>query len=211
MGSNDNKISLKQNQFHCKRIDLIRLARLELNETLFLWWNLNIGVSFAFYQQLGNIVDINWNGELAFFHIVALMWSAVFPTTSCDCVLLLEIAVTWWINWISLAAANIPWVSGAGPRSKSQTNKDAFSTILCLWTPGLNSSHSKHMLHGVRSTGSPPAGHRGGLCLSCWSWLQESSDRCCGRTHNCVWSGGGCRECKCLWHVCFVSEEDGKG
>lgn len=67
-----------------------------------------------------------------------------------------------WINRISFAAANITQVSGAGPQSKSQTNKDAFSTILCLLTPGLNSSHSKHMLHGVRSTGSHPRGTAAG-------------------------------------------------
>lgn len=43
-----------------------------------------------------------------------------------------------------------------GLQNKTQTNKDAFSTILCLLTPGLNSLHSKHMLHGVRSNSSYP-------------------------------------------------------
>lgn len=32
-----------------------------------------------------------------------------------------------------------------------QTNKDAFSFIICLLTPGLNSFHSKHTLQEVRS------------------------------------------------------------
>lgn len=35
-----------------------------------------------------------------------------------------------------------------------QTNKDAFSFIICLLTPGLNSFHSKHTLQEVRSYSS---------------------------------------------------------
>ncbi len=64
-------------------------------------------------------------------------------------------------------------VNYKGLQSKTQTNKDAFSTILCLSTPVLNSLHSKHVLLGVRSYSSYPqamwsmTGHHGGLCLSC--------------------------------------------
>lgn len=39
-------------------------------------------------------------------------------------------------------------------QNETQTNKDAFSFIICLLTAGLNSFHSKHTLQEVRSYSS---------------------------------------------------------